>query len=131
MSDLGKHSELNTYKLFIYTQYIEWCILLHVRLFQSGSLLQPWGFFRSKAQLAKRENDLRGRLNCAKSQCLYDCLRDVPLNRIFENFNTIDHGYHPFADGDFIPADIVETGNYNLSKRSASLDTPYLVSVVW
>ena len=79
--------------------------------------MQPWGFLKSKNQMAKEERKFRDKFACSEDQCLYDCLRDVSLDRILEDFSMLEHTFHPSPDGDFIPADIVETGCYNLSKR--------------
>jgi len=84
---------------------------------QSGTLMQPWGFFKSKAQLAQAEQNLRQAQGCGPDQCLYDCLRDVPVTELFQDIDLLENIWHPIADGEFIPNDVAETGCYGLSKR--------------
>lgn len=79
--------------------------------------MQPWGFFKSKAQLAQAEQNLRQAQGCGPDQCLYDCLRDVPVTELFQDIDLLENIWHPIADGEFIPNDVAETGCYGLSKR--------------
>lgn len=79
--------------------------------------MQPWGFFKSKAQLAQAEQELRQMYECGSDKLIYDCLREVPVADLFQDNNIFGHAWHPIPDGDFLPADIIETGCYDLSKR--------------
>lgn len=80
--------------------------------------MQPWSFFKSKGQLAQLERELRKKYKCQPDQCLYTCLQDAPVDGFFDQLDLVEHAWHPTSDGDFIAADLAETGSYELSKRS-------------
>ena len=72
---------------------------------------------RSENDYYKLNLRIRDDNSCDPKQSVYDCLRHASLDTVFKYLDENNYMFHLYPDGEFLPQDIIETQDYNLSQR--------------